>query len=68
MPAYTNQDGKIVVAFQNAGKFKARYSSLQFQDAARLDDGDIWPVSYAITAWSPAVESRIVELVRAAVS
>ncbi len=68
MPAYTNEDGKVVVAFQNSGKFNARYSSLQFQDAAHLDDGDIWPVSYAITTWSPSVESKIAELVQAAVS
>ena len=68
MPAYTDEDGKVVVAFKNSGKFNARYSSLEFQDAARLDDGDIWPVSFAITTWSPAVEKRLVELVRTAAS
>jgi len=68
MPAYTDSDGKVVVAFKNSGKFGSRYSTLEFQDAAHLDDGDIWPVSYAIPKWSPAVEKKIAELVKAAVS
>lgn len=68
MPAYTNAEGKIVVFFQDAGKFKYRYSTLGFQDAADLDDGDMWPVAYALRQWSPAVEQRIAELVRAAIS
>jgi uncharacterized protein YdhG (YjbR/CyaY superfamily) len=68
MPAYTNADGKVVVFFQDAGKFNYRYSTLGFQDAARLDDGDLWPVSYALQGWSPAVEQKVVELVKAAVS
>jgi uncharacterized protein YdhG (YjbR/CyaY superfamily) len=68
MPAYENADGKTIVAFKNSGKFKQRYSSLEFQDSARLDEGEIWPISYAIPAWSPAVEAKLVELVRAAVS
>jgi uncharacterized protein YdhG (YjbR/CyaY superfamily) len=68
MPAYANADGKVVVFFQDSGKFKYRYSTLGFQDAARLDDGDMWPTSYALSTWSAAVEKQIVELVRAAVS
>jgi uncharacterized protein YdhG (YjbR/CyaY superfamily) len=68
MPAYANAEGKVVVFFQDSGKFKYRYSTLGFQDAAMLDDGDIWPVSYALQKWSPAVEKRVVELVRAAIS
>ena len=68
MPAYANADGKIIVAFKNSGKFNARYSTLEFQDAAHLDDGDVWPVSFALQKWSPAVEQKIVELVKAAVS
>lgn len=68
MPAYANADGKVVVFFQDAGKFKYRYSTLGFQDTANLDDGDLWPVSYALKQWSPAVETKVVELVRAAVS
>ena len=68
MPAYTNADGKVVVFFQDAGKFNYRYSTLGFQEAANLDDGDLWPVSYALRQWSPAVEARVVELVKAAIS
>lgn len=68
MPAYADDDGKVVVFFQDAGKFKYRYSTLGFQESANLDDGDMWPVSYALLAWSPAVEKRVVALVRAAVS
>ena len=68
MPAYANADGKVVVFFQDSGKFKYRYSTLGFQDAANLDDGDLWPVSYALQEWSPAAEKTIVELVKAAIS
>jgi uncharacterized protein YdhG (YjbR/CyaY superfamily) len=68
MPAYANEDGKIVIFFQDAGKFSYRYSTLGFQDTANLDDGDLWPVSYALRQWSPAVEKRVVELVKAAIS
>ena len=68
MPAYANADGKVVVFFQDAGKFKYRYSTLGFQDAATLDDGDIWPVSYALRQWSPAVEKTVVTLVTAAIA
>jgi uncharacterized protein YdhG (YjbR/CyaY superfamily) len=68
MPAYTNEDGKVIVFFQDSGKFSYRYSTLGFQDSANLDDGDIWPVSYALMAWSPAVEKKIADLVRAALS
>jgi len=68
MPAYANADDKIVVFFQNAGKFNYRYSTLGFQDAANLDDGDLWPVYYALRKWSPEVEKRVVELVKAAIS
>ena len=68
MPAYANADDKVVVFFQNSGKFNVRYSTLGFQDAANLDDGDLWPVSYALQQWSPVVEQRVVELVKAAIS
>ena len=68
MPAYANEDGKVVVFFQDSGKFNYRYSTLGFQDAANLDDGDLWPVSYALRKWSPVVEKEVVELVRAAIS
>jgi len=68
MPAYANSDGKVVVFFQDAGKFKYRYSTLGFQEAANLDDGDLWPVSYALNKWSPSVEKQVAELVKAAIS
>ena len=68
MPAYADTDGKVVVFFQDSGKFKYRYSTLGFQEAAHLDDGDIWPVSYALEKWTPAVEKKVVELVKAAIS
>jgi uncharacterized protein YdhG (YjbR/CyaY superfamily) len=68
MPAYANTDGKVVVFFQNSGKFNYRYSTLGFQDTANLDDGDLWPVSYALHKWSPTVEKKVAELVTAAVS
>ena len=68
MPAYANADGKVVVFFQNSGKFNYRYSTLGFQDTANLDDGDLWPVSYALQSWSDVVERKVAELVHAAVS
>jgi uncharacterized protein YdhG (YjbR/CyaY superfamily) len=68
MPAYANADGKVVVFFKDSGKFKYRYSTLGFQEAANLDDGDIWPVEYAVQTWSAAVEKKVIELVTAAVS
>jgi uncharacterized protein YdhG (YjbR/CyaY superfamily) len=68
MPAYANADDKVVVFFQDSGKFKYRYSTLGFQDTANLDDGDLWPTSYALQKWTPAVEKQVVELVRAAIS
>jgi uncharacterized protein YdhG (YjbR/CyaY superfamily) len=68
MPAYANADDKVVVFFQDSGKFSYRYSTLGFQDPANLDDGDLWPVAYALQGWNPAVEKKIVELVKTAIS
>ena len=68
MPAYADADGKVVVYFKNSAKFNYRYSQLGFEEAARLDDGDMWPVVYALLDWNPAVEKRVTELVKAAVS
>jgi uncharacterized protein YdhG (YjbR/CyaY superfamily) len=68
MPAYANADGKVVLSFKNAGKFGQRYSTLEFQDSARLDDGEMWPVGFAIEKWTPAVEKKVAELVAAATS
>ena len=68
MPSYADANGKAVVFFQDAGKFGTRYSTIGFQDNANLDDGDMWPVSYAVTKWSPAVERQVIKLVKAATS
>ena len=68
MPAYADDDGKVVLFFKDAGKFKSRYATLGFEEAANLDDGPMWPTSYALTEWTPAVEKKIVALVKAAVS
>ena len=68
MPAYADANGKVIVFFQNAGKFSYRYSTLGFQDTANLDDGDMWPVSYALKKWSPTVEKKVAELVKTAIS
>lgn len=67
MPAYA-RDGKVVVFFQNAGKFKARYSTLGFSDEAKLDDGNMWPNSFALTTLTKEDEARIAALVRQAAS
>ena len=68
MPAYANAQDKVVVTFKNSGKFSTRYSTLEFQDAANLDDGDLWPVSFALQTWNPIVEQKVAELLKAAVS
>ncbi|MFC9976841.1 iron chaperone [Spirillospora sp. NPDC127200] len=67
MPAYT-RDGKIICFFQPAQKFKARYATLGFNDAANLDDGAMWPTSYALAELTPDTEARIAALVKQAAS
>ena len=67
MPAYANAEGKIVVFIQAAAKFKTRYATIGFEDRATLDDGDVWPIGFAIRKWTPEVEQRVTELVRRAV-
>jgi uncharacterized protein YdhG (YjbR/CyaY superfamily) len=66
-PAYA-KDGKVVCFFQSAQKFNTRYATLGFNDAANLDDGDMWPTSFALTALSDADAARIGALVKKAVS
>jgi uncharacterized protein YdhG (YjbR/CyaY superfamily) len=68
MPAYANADGKVVLSLKNSGKFGQRYSTLEFQDSAHLDDGDVWPVGFAIVQWTPEVEKKVAELVTTAIS
>jgi len=65
MPAYA-RDGKLVCFFQPAQKFKARYATLGFNDPALLDDGDMWPTSYALMKLTPAVEKQIAAVVKKA--
>ena len=67
MPAYA-RDGKVVCFFRNAEKFKERYAMLGFNDAAKLDDGSMWPVAFALKEWTPDVEEKISALVKKAVS
>ncbi len=67
MPAYANGDGKVVCFFQAASKFKYRYATLGFQEDAHLDDGNMWPTSFAIKKLTPAEEAKIVVLVKQAV-
>jgi uncharacterized protein YdhG (YjbR/CyaY superfamily) len=68
MPAYANSDGKVVVFFRDAGKFKERYAMLGFNDTANLDDGSMWPVAYALEKLTKADEATIAKLVERAVS
>jgi uncharacterized protein YdhG (YjbR/CyaY superfamily) len=69
MPAYANKDGKVVVFFRDAAKFKERYAMLGFQDSSNLDDGSMWPVAYALTTkLTKADEATIAKLVKQAVS
>jgi len=65
MPAYA-RNGKVVCFFQSKAKFKVRYSTFGFQPDATIDDGEMWPVAFAVTALNPRVEARITELVRKA--
>ena len=67
MPAWA-KDGKVICFYKPASKFKVRYSTFEFQPDARLDDGEMWPVSFAVTELTPRAEARIVELVKKAAS
>jgi uncharacterized protein YdhG (YjbR/CyaY superfamily) len=67
MPAYA-KDGKVVCFFQSAGKFKSRYATLGFSDKANLDDGAMWPTSFALKKLTRADEKKIAALVKQAVS
>jgi uncharacterized protein YdhG (YjbR/CyaY superfamily) len=68
MPAYANKDGKVVCFFQSAQKFSTRYATLGFSDTANLDEGAMWPTSFALKEMTAAVEARIIALVKQAVS
>ena len=68
MPAYANQDGKVVCFFQSAGKFGSRYATFGFSDQANLDKGSMWPTTFALAKLTPAEEKQITALVKKAVS
>jgi uncharacterized protein YdhG (YjbR/CyaY superfamily) len=65
-PSYANADGKIVVFFKPASKFETRYPTLGFEEAAQLDDGDMWVTSFALKALTPETEKRVTEYVHRA--
>jgi uncharacterized protein YdhG (YjbR/CyaY superfamily) len=67
MPAYANKDGKVVCFFRNAGKFKERYAMFGFNDSAKLDEGSMWPIAYALMKLSKSDEAKIRKLVKKAV-
>jgi uncharacterized protein YdhG (YjbR/CyaY superfamily) len=68
MPAYANKDGKVVCYFTPASKFKERYATFGFNDTANLDEGSMWPTSFALKEFTPAVEAKMGKLVKKAVS
>lgn len=68
MPAYANEDGKVICFFTPASKFKERYASFGFNADANLDEGSMWPTAWALTKLSAAEEKRIADLVKKAVS
>ena len=67
MQAYCNDEGKTVLFFQDSGKFKARYSTLGFQDAANLDKDAMWATSFAVIGWNESVEKQVTALIKKAV-
>jgi uncharacterized protein YdhG (YjbR/CyaY superfamily) len=68
MPAYANKEGKVVCFFRNASKFKERYAMFGFNDSAKLDDGSMWPIAFAVTKLTKADEKKLAALVKQAVS
>jgi uncharacterized protein YdhG (YjbR/CyaY superfamily) len=67
MPAYANKDGKLICFFQSADKFKARYATFGFQETAKIDNGTMWPTSWALTKLTGDDEKKIAALVKKAV-
>jgi len=67
MPAYANSDGKVVCFFRGSEKFKERYLTFGFNQEAKLDEGSMWPIAFALTELTPADQKRIAELVRKSV-
>lgn len=67
-PAFANSDGKVVMFLQPASKFKTRYATINFDEPSHLDDGDMWPIGFAVLAWTPAVQKRVTDLVKKALA
>jgi uncharacterized protein YdhG (YjbR/CyaY superfamily) len=67
MPAYAREDGKLICFFQPASKFKARYSTVGFEESAKLDEGNFWPTSFALTKLTATEEAKIVALLKKAI-
>ncbi|MDJ0324709.1 hypothetical protein QMG61_13175 [Cryobacterium sp. PH31-AA6] len=67
MPAYANADGKVVVFFQSSAKFKVRYATIGFQPDANLDEGNLWPTSFAVTKLTAADQKNLVALLKKAI-
>ena len=68
MPAYANAEGKVILFFQESGKFKVRYSTIGFSENAKLDEGSMWATSFAVLKWSGAVEKQVAALISQATS
>ncbi len=68
MPAFANDEGKAILFYQDAGKFKTRYSTIGFNEQANLDDGALWATSFAIIKWTGAVEKQLAALIKKSVS
>ena len=68
MPAYTNDKGKVVCFFQSGAKYESRYCTFGFQDSANLDDGNMWPTTFALIKLTETEEKKIIELVKKAIS
>lgn len=67
MQAYCDAEGKTILFFQDGGKYKTRYSTIGFQQAANLDKGEMWPTSYAVLKWTPEVEKQLTALIKKAI-
>ena len=68
MPAYCNEDGKVILFYQDSGKFKYRYSTIGFQEHAKLDQGSMWATSFAVLKWNAAVEKEVKALIQKSIS
>ena len=68
MPAYANEEGKAIVFYQDAGKFKTRYSTIGFNEQANLDSGAMWATSFAVIKWTGSVEKELSALIKKSVS